>query len=86
MLYISILLSIWFVCCVYAFFYFQDFTESISEFLQNISGEVDEDAAALLDKSNAIQVLHLSCDKCNKTWWSVNDVNYCPYCGAKKNG
>ena len=79
MLFISILLSVWFVIWLMYAIFVKDVGRAILAWLMDMSE--DEDIDPLLEKSEK-GVYHLSCPHCNYTWWSIEpNVNYCPNCG-----
>ena len=85
MLFISILLSIWFGLWLWKTVFIKDSLSLITSWLIETYDEEDEDG--ILDNFNSRPMYNLSCDKCNHTWISTDqEVNYCPNCGAKRNG
>jgi len=85
MLFISILLSVWFVLWLIYAIFVKDVGKLIVAWLQDMyfDGE-EEDIDPLLEKSENGRVHHLSCDHCNHIWWSIEpDVNFCPNCGKR---
>lgn len=87
MLFISVLLSIWFVCwLVYAIF-IKDTGKLLAAWLEDMyeDKEDTEEIDAIIEKSPDKCAYHLSCGKCNRTWWSTEaNVNFCPFCGEKR--
>ena len=83
MLFISILLSVWFVIWLMRSVYIKDL---LTEFMNWVDEPEDEKSIdALIQSSESNCVYHLSCDKCDHLWWSVEPFpNYCPNCGAKR--
>ena len=86
MLFISILLSVWFIIWIMHAVFMKDVGKTILAFFLDMCNEDsdDEDIDSLLEKSENCGVYHLNCDHCNHIWWSIEpSVNYCPFCGKK---
>ena len=82
MIYISVLLSVWFVLWLMFTFQKRDILKSIISWLQE--DYIEDDIDPLLEKSEKNGVYHLNCEHCNHLWWSIEpNVNYCPNCGKK---
>lgn len=83
MLFISILLSVWFVLWLIKAMFTKDALQLIVSWINDMYE--DEDIDPLLEKSDG-KVYHLSCEKCKHDWWSLeSSTNYCPNCGEKLN-
>jgi hypothetical protein len=83
MLFVSILLSIWFVLWLIFAVFVKDTGKIIVSWLNDMyEEETEENIDPLLEKSENETVYHLSCKQCNHVWWSVEPaVNFCPKCG-----
>lgn len=91
MLYISILLSAWFVIWLMHAIHTKDVLQLFVAWLDDTyddeseACEEDDSIDNLLEKSENHGVYHLNCKHCNFTWWSVEqNVNFCPNCGEKQ--
>lgn len=86
MLYVSIILSVWFVAWLAYSIYMREVGKQLYMWIEDMyEDEDDEDMDALLEKSKK-GVTHLSCKECNYMWWSIGpNPNYCPNCGKKRN-
>ena len=83
MLFISILLSVWFVVWLAFSMHTKDVLQLLVVWMKDMY-ESEEDTDALLEKSEE-GIYHLSCSKCNHAWWSIEpNTNFCPNCGEKK--
>lgn len=84
MLFISIILSIWFVLWLANAAFIRDTFKLIVSWL--IDEDDDEDIDPLLEKSENGSVYHLNCDHCHRLWWSIEPFpKFCPFCGEKRN-
>jgi len=80
MLFISILLSVWFVLWIAYAVFIKDIGKLFGLWME-IQDE-EEHPELLLEKSS--EIYHLNCSHCNYTWWSIEPhTNYCPNCGEK---
>ena len=86
MLFISIILSVWFVLWLIFAVFVKDTGKVIISWIDAMAEEDEEDIDALIEKSENESVHHLSCKHCNNIWWSVEPtVNFCPRCGKPFN-
>ena len=77
MLFISILLSIWFVLWLMKTSFVRDAINIITSWVNDVSGEDEEDEEKLYT---------IICNHCKHMWWSEEPImNYCPKCGQKPN-
>ena len=84
MLFISILLSVWFVLWIMYAVFVKDTGKLLVSWIAEEYEDANNDIDTLLEKTENNTVYHLSCEKCNKDWWSIeSSVNYCPFCGEK---
>lgn len=89
MLFISILLSVWFVAWLVFAVFIRDTGKLFAAWLYDDANEDEEDtdnqSTLLLKKSENDIVYHLCCKNCNHSWWSIEStVNYCPNCGKSR--
>lgn len=83
MLFISILLSVWFVLWLAKSVFMKDIAKLFVSWMEMFT-EDDEDIDQLLEKAEDNCVYHLNCEHCNHDWWAIEpSVNYCPNCGKK---
>lgn len=76
MLFISILLSIWFVAWIAC-------ARIFIAWLRETTYE-ENSLDYLLEKTDNDAIYHLHCQRCNYDWWSIEEnVNFCPNCGCK---
>ena len=84
MLFISILLSVWFVIWLMHAIFVKNAWKVFVAWMRDIYDEEDEDIDPLLEKSEE-GVTHLSCSECGYLWWSIEPFpNFCPHCGADR--
>lgn len=85
MLFISILLSVWFVIWLMHTIFVKNAWKVFIAWMRDIYEEYDEeDIDPLLEKSEE-GVTHLSCPECGHLWWSIDPFpNFCPNCGANR--
>ena len=82
MLYISIIISVWFVLWIWTANDIRTCMECFAEMEED-----SEQEAAVEQKDAPIQgqLYHLSCPACNHTFWSSDsNLKYCPYCGQEQ--
>ena len=87
MLFISILLSVWFVLWLIHAVFIHDTGKLFVAWMNDMyNDETEDNIDLLMDKSEDQGVYHLSCEHCNHIWWSIEpNVKYCPSCGKPFN-
>ena len=85
MLFISILLSVWFVLWLIYAIFIRDSFKLLAAWMEETIEEYDEPPEAIneiIDKNGS--AYHLSCKHCNHGWWSSDSLTkFCPECGKK---
>ena len=86
MLFISILLSVWFVLWLAYAIFIKDTAKLFVSWLDEMYDEEEpEGIDDIIDNSPTKGAYHLSCNKCNYDWWTTeSNVNFCPNCGKKQ--
>ena len=82
MLFISILLSVWFVIWIMHAIFTKNVLKVFVAWMRDMYDECEEDDTDPLLEKSENGITHLDCKECGYDWWSIETFpNFCPNCG-----